>query len=307
MSQNQSLLVVGGLGNPTNLTHGTGDSFGWNGGWSATAGTNQYMKTSLTYTNGSTLFVDGGAARIGGLHPMTGSTTAQQQRQLGMIGNGGTTNTLGYIAADHGGVLWMSFLYKNLVNDPLQWGGVTGTNGYAAAWLGFYSGNTLSAAGAANVNGSSLVAIGGGNTPTINVGQGLQIGDLNGNNNMLAIDNTAQTTWGPNDLADFIVLKLTVDNTAAADRVDVWLNPDLSVALGASTVYYMTNISSANAFRLQAGNQNAARTNAVFIVDEIRLGSDYVDVAPVPEPSTIAILGVTLSGLWLSIRRKRQF
>ena len=317
LTADQSLLQPAtapnaGLGTSGN-TYGTGDSFGWAGGWSTSAGTNQYVATSLTYNNGASLVVDGGAERTGMQHnQVIGSTTAQLQRQFALLGNGGTSNTLGSIAANYGGVLWMSFLYQNLVNDPLQWGGGDtggGTNGFAAAWVGFQTGATIGSDGSSQRNGGSQLEVGQGNTPTAGVGRGIQIGNLNGNNNMLPVD-TDESNYGPAMPADLIVMRLTVDNTSANDQVDLWLNPVIGAGslgtLGTPTVSYTTNLSSVNGIRLQAGNQNGQRTNAVFVTDEYRLGADFYSVTPTPEPSTIALLGVALSGLWLSIRRNRR-
>ena len=306
LSQDDSVFVLPGSPNNGLGTLVPGDSFGWGAGWSTSAGTNQYMASGLSYISGATLFTEGGALRVGGVHPMVGTTTAQLQRQLGYdLGGAGTSNTLGAISANYGGTLWISFLYQNWVDDPLA----LATPGYASAYMAFMTNGTIGTDGSSGRNGQDIFGVGAGNSSTLGVPQGTVMGAIGANTGFVSLDPNATNYWGPNSAATLFVLRIEVDNTSANDTITLWENPFIGSGvggLGTPTGTYSTNLSLVNGFRFQAGNNNGTRTNAVFVVDEFRLGSTFDDVVPlVPEPAMVAILGVGLSAMVVVMRRKR--
>ncbi|MCS7089469.1 MAG: PEP-CTERM sorting domain-containing protein [Verrucomicrobiota bacterium] len=105
-------------------------------------------------------------------------------------------------------------------------------------------------------------------------------------------------------------------NAAQADKVYVWLNPanltvepDINSANMTLTPIqfqasndrdYVFNI-----IRLFGGNFNATVGYSSIQVDEIRIGTEYWDVAPIPEPGLPALLGLGgLAAIWLCWRRR---
>lgn len=86
------------------------------------------------------------------------------------------------------------------------------------------------------------------------------------------------------DSTYFILIKVVADATTAADTAYVWFNwtnllvePDIATA---SLTNNEVDLSSVNILRFQAGNLNSSGSNAVFQVDELRVGTTFADVTP---------------------------
>lgn len=89
--------------------------------------------------------------------------------------------------------------------------------------------------------------------------------------------------------ANFFVVSLDMDTGA----LNAWANPNISGGLGAADVTLTNTIASSTGIdRIQL--QWAANND--FLFDEIRIGTSFADVAPVPEASRYAFLlgGVAL-------------
>ena len=99
-------------------------------------------------------------------------------------------------------------------------------------------------------------------------------------------------------------MRINVDNTTAADTAYAWFNPDISSEPMTATAiqFALNDLSAVNALRFQAGNLNTSGTNAVFEVDELRVGLNYVNVIPEPGMAVLAGLG----GLALLLRLRKQ-
>ena len=77
---------------------------------------------------------------------------------------------------------------------------------------------------------------------------------------------------------------MVADGSTAADTAYVWINwTNLTVEPDISTANLTNNevdLSSVNTLRFQAGNLNSTGSNAVFQVDELRVGTAFADVTP---------------------------
>ena len=104
-----------------------------------------------------------------------------------------------------------------------------------------------------------------------------------------------------------IVGRIAFSDQANQDTLEVWLDPPLtgSAPTGSPTVSYLN------------GNWGAVAPadTAVYwtkynapdrVIDEIRLGTSFADIAPVPEPGTLglALLAATAAGVAFASRRR---
>ncbi len=105
----------------------------------------------------------------------------------------------------------------------------------------------------------------------------------------------------------FAVLKLRYSSAANDDAVDLWVNPsDLSSEAGSTNFVtisgfdFLHNSAKNIVFSSYSGTGTASW-------DEMRVGSTWADVTPVPEPSTVALLGLTgIAAIAYRIRRNRR-
>ncbi len=142
----------------------------------------------------------------------------------------------------------------------------------------------------------------------LQVGANGDNGDSGANWGMRAIDNNSyRVTTSVAAVANatvFAVIKITLSTTAGADSVQLWINPtDLSSeTLSTNSValsgFDVTNNSITN-FRLASFNGTA-----VSYWDEIRVGTSWNDVTPIPEPATWALLAAGLTA-FVVFRRRR--
>jgi len=111
-----------------------------------------------------------------------------------------------------------------------------------------------------------------------------------------------------------IVMKLTLDNvTTTADSLSLWINPtDLTTApSGAPDLTLSTalqDLSGINTIRFTGNNTNAtsAALGGEAIYDELRIGNTFADVAPVPEPTAVALAIMGGTGVLAVIRRRKN-
>ena len=101
----------------------------------------------------------------------------------------------------------------------------------------------------------------------------------------------------------FAVMKLTYSDVAGGDSVQLWINPtNLGSELLSTNSVSLTGFdflhNSARDFQL------AAWTTATSSWDEVRLGTAWSDVTTVPEPTTWALLSLSLTGVMIFRRRR---
>jgi len=92
-----------------------------------------------------------------------------------------------------------------------------------------------------------------------------------------------------------MVLRIDFNASGVNERIRLYVNPTLGIEPATAAVDVVSSNSfSINQIRLTSGYFVAGSPTAYGWVDEIRLGTDYASVTPVPEPSTwmLGILGL---------------
>jgi hypothetical protein len=137
-------------------------------------------------------------------------------------------------------------------------------------------------------------------TLQIAVGEG-----ATGSNFALRINNddTKKIDLGANDTAvNLFVMKFDFSTSSNSDTVTLWRNPeDLTSESGSTIDANLTG------FDMQFNITSLARfsSGGVILMDELKIGQTWADVAAVPEPSTFALLGGFVAlGICL-VRRRR--
>ena len=115
---------------------------------------------------------------------------------------------------------------------------------------------------------------------------------------------------------NLIVIRVTEKTAGGKDEYDLWLNPDLSDpgtadysapdGFDAGLVVNNGDFGFDGFFMNETFDNSGTGSNGVeqsVLVDELRLGETFADVTPIPEPATMAILGI--GGLGVLLKRKR--
>lgn len=106
----------------------------------------------------------------------------------------------------------------------------------------------------------------------------------------------------------FIVARIDWNAGSAGESVRLYINPPtgsaeplLSEAAASTDGVNIASGSGAN--RILSVGMNSGDVSKEWMFDEIRIGTTFADVAPVPEPTILALCAVGAIGLWL---RKRK-
>jgi len=110
------------------------------------------------------------------------------------------------------------------------------------------------------------------------------------------------------DTTYFITLNYRRVTGTSNDELEIWINSDLGGSAPANAIGNATltmaggDFGAAEQFRWRMINEGS---NGTGKLDEIRVGTSFNDVSPVPEPGAYALLA-GLSGLvWVMLRRRR--
>ena len=116
---------------------------------------------------------------------------------------------------------------------------------------------------------------------------------------------TVSSTDGATSL---LVLKIEFGaGTGGNDKISLFMNPTANIEPGSPSVS-STNIKigSFNSVGLGAGWTNGVdQTTSIGKMDEIRIGTTFADVAPIPEPGTAAAVFFGVALMSFAIRRRR--
>lgn len=133
-------------------------------------------------------------------------------------------------------------------------------------------------------------------------GQKAFIGRASGGSNWRVESNTGTTVTGATSIAASLdttyFLVLRIDFSVSNARLRLYVDP----TLGTEPLTADADITSSAAFQINGlniatGFTSGAVTTAKGWYDEIRMGTTYADIAPVPEPTSGALFGLSLLGI----------
>jgi len=241
--------------------------------WTTTGTTGTVAASGLTYTGinlGYTAFAPTGlAGNYGG--------ALQNQRLLAIDANG-VYDTAGLRGAGNfiGGSTVTNTLWGSFLVGASVWG--TGSGPQMVVNLGSTAGTGTQA---------SIRQTGPGSAISLTDGSGNSIGAMD------TIATSSLSTTNPN----LIVFRYEF-NGASNDTMSVWLNPT-----SAADIASISTTTQAN-FVLNNPVFRSVNANGSLVFDEIRFGTTFADVVPIPEPSTAVML---LGGVGaLLFRRHRR-
>jgi len=178
-------------------------------------------------------------------------------------------------ATHSSGVFWLSVLYQPLL---------PGADGFVA-----------------DENEHGMRLRNGTATASLNIGK-------SENNDNWRINGVDTGVSAVNTDLQFFLVRYEIGNTADDGSVHVWMNPVISAepALGDAIVGQTGLDSTAMSFDniiFSAPPGNLPSFDPQFAFDEIRLATDFANAVGVPEPASVAMLGI--GGLAMLARRRR--
>ncbi|MCC5851030.1 MAG: PEP-CTERM sorting domain-containing protein [Verrucomicrobia bacterium] len=117
-------------------------------------------------------------------------------------------------------------------------------------------------------------------------------------------ENTSAETFAA-DTTHFVVARF-VDGGFGNRTVDLWINPNDITSQGTADYTFDANYFDGHTFDSITIGAHMGKnvSNPSFIIDEVRVGTTWDSVTPIPEPGTLILLGISLGTLWLFRRRK---
>jgi hypothetical protein len=280
---------------PTGATDGDGSAFGddtphnggigFDGSWSQSGGDNEFEVTSpgLTFTDGSSNELAVGGNSI--VRPDRGGTRAASRS----LASGSTTALTG-----NDSTIWMSFLF-----EPRTTSGYNGLGPDAAITIASTTAN-----GAANDHSLSASGYGVGIVVEDVGGSGPKVVSTGYYNGTTSVSKDASTLVPTPNQVSLLVAKIVWStDDSSSDEIFVFNITDITSepaeidAIASATF----DMSSANQATIDTLNISDTQTNAI---DEIRIGTSFAAVVPIPEPSSFTLIGVV--GLVLLARRRRH-
>lgn len=112
-----------------------------------------------------------------------------------------------------------------------------------------------------------------------------------------ATSSQTQTNWAP-DQTDFIAVRLDLSASNESDNIYMWVNPLLGTEPDISAALLSRTNRNARATRIRLGH------NFAVTMDELRFGTTWSDVAPIPEPGTFWLIALSMGGTLVWRRRR---
>lgn len=297
------LLSLFGLWQPATLRASTvmGDAFITGGGVNYTANANlsgQNPSSSINFTSAwsgvNSLVFRPQSTNLS----MAGITNPGGELQFNVTGNSAFSRSdyRTFTAASTQSTLWFGTLYQPSTN---------GLSANSQAMVGFLSGNlttttdaTSTGATWSNANGGSLNGFAWG------VVNGSLVVDYQSGAGTILQANTGVSLTS--NMTYFLIGKLEI-NESGNDILNIWVStsaPASETALGAATLSITTadllgSSSELNTLNLWTGTESDGSINKVNNFDAISLGTTYLDLLSVPEPSSSHLILIT--GLFLTI------
>lgn len=269
------------------------------GQFNATVNTNWFYAGAITANNnppgigsGSLNYSDVSAPGYGGLNPPTGNSVLYDTTQLG---NARIQVVPSQVPAGAAGV---TYYYSGLLKVSSIGSLGTGNGLYFASFN-----NSVGAQASAISQGSALMRLRANpaDTNTFQVGIAKNTGTATGN---IVFSSSA---YAPGTTL-FLVAAYEFVSGTANDVAYLWINPDVST-FGTATPPAPDLISNPSGVADQALFSLLLRTvnttgNPSFMFDELRVGTSWADVTPVPEPAAAALLLLAGAAV-LGLKRKQ--
>lgn len=271
-----ALLTYDGFDYPSgdNINGKSGGS-GWNGAWNLDGGGGSQTVASSSPLSYSPLVTSG--------NYITGSGYRKAGRKLdntagGVWDTNGNISDIWTLGQIDQGTVWASFLVSRNKN--------------VESWEGFSVYVHQDFTGNAGTPSNSPFHI-----SIDHLTQNWQVQNMGG----------AQTSLGSTAIGESVlfVLKMELDPAGTGNNLYLWMNPSASTLGGADLAvgtanWSATGLSTASArfrsFAVQLGGSTGS-------YDEIRFGTDYASVTPIPEPGVFALAALGLGAVILRRRR----
>ncbi|MDQ8190528.1 PEP-CTERM sorting domain-containing protein [Roseibacillus persicicus] len=244
------------------------------------------------YTSGEGLSTqNGGVGFAGGEAWNVGTATGASVGSLTVA-----SDSLSYGALQTTGGAAMGVRSGSSVAMFRDFGSTIGGSG-SNVWMSFLidvEGNT---AGFSLYNGGSEATFSGG----INSGYSHRLYNGGGDPMSSAISNSPAATIAPG--AHLMVAQF--DMSGGTPTFNLWVDPDVaSLGTGAAPVggTFSSVTSGTQNFSFDSIRIGMFSSDQTMVLDELRIGESWADVSPIPEPSTVLLVG--LAGVGLA-RRKR--
>ncbi len=266
---------------PAENIDGQDGGSGWrspsNPSWSVTSGSGTITSGGLSYSDAG--YTGGAPSETG--HALTSSGASSRIQRIPDVDSSG---------------VWDNAGLRNASGNLIGGTGVTGT---------FYGSLLVSSS---DWSSSRLIyefqSTSGGTRPRLDINGSFRLTDTNGGpiSNTPAISPTGSNTY-------LVVFQFDLDGTDTTtasvsnnSNITFWVNPDAGTIPPAGGIQMFTTSRKLIEFN-QVDVRNIGAGDVT--VDEIRFGTEWSDVAPVPEPGTLALVSIMGMTLFL-FRRLRK-
>lgn len=118
----------------------------------------------------------------------------------------------------------------------------------------------------------------------------------------------SSTVSSRNSGTNMLVLKIEFGaGTGGNDKISLFMNPTTNIEPSPSVTSTDIKVGTFNTIGITAGYMSGGQTTSTGTLDEIRIGTTFADVVPIPEPTTTAAAVLASVALMtFAIRRRRR-